>query len=310
MLIGNDILALESFVLNIGLGHAIVESCGVKITIRARQKGKFLRRKLFIDNDGVVPPRSEAMIPLLPVPLPDNRNFLFHLATQTNLTLFAHIINHETTKVLVKNTSNQPLRILRCQKLGHVVDIRYDNYFLADTKSALNSATFPPQASLFFKYKLSCISIPADPSMKTRLDNGVRVYEDEHAVILLVQLVVKYPSIWESKGFVQISLKCWMKVLLKSRWEAKVFTIKPKVYLLGNKARQLIDKTFDKMHRLDRLKFTTEHTPFSFPVFVIWKNDAEGKRKGRAVVDIQKLNKMVLPDFYPLLLQSEIIANI
>ena len=67
---------------------------------------------------------------------------------------------------------------------------------------------------------------------------------------------------------------------------------------------------FDEMHRLGRLKFTTGHIPFSFLVFVVWKLDADGKRKGRAVVDIQKLNDMVLPDSYSLPLQSEIIANL
>lgn len=36
ILIGNDILVPESFVINIRLGHAIVRSCGVKITIKAR----------------------------------------------------------------------------------------------------------------------------------------------------------------------------------------------------------------------------------------------------------------------------------
>ena len=101
-----------------------------------------------------------------------------------------------------------------------------------------------------------------------------------------------------------------MKVPLKPGWEAKVSAIKPKVYPLGNKACQLVDKTFDKMHHLGRLKFTTEHTPFSFFVFVVWKLDAESKRKGRVVVDIQKLNDMVLPDSYSLPLQSEIIANV
>lgn len=33
-------------------------------------------------------------------------------------------------------------------------------------------------------------------------------------------------------------------------------------------------------------------------------------KKGRAIVDIEKLNHLVLLDFYPLPLQSEIIANI
>ena len=64
------------------------------------------------------------------------------------------------------------------------------------------------------------------------------------------------------------------------------------------------------MHCLGRLKFTSKHIPFSFPVFVIWKLDAEGKKQGRAMVDIQKLNDMVLPDSYPLFFQSKIIANV
>ena len=78
-----------------------------------------------------------------------------------------------------------------------------------------------------------------------------------------------------------------MKVPLKPGWEAKVSAIKPRIYPLGNEARQLVNETFDEMHCLGRLKFTFEHTLFSFPVFVVWKLDAEGKRKGRAVVDIQ-----------------------
>lgn len=64
------------------------------------------------------------------------------------------------------------------------------------------------------------------------------------------------------------------------------------------------------MYKQGRLKYITDPTPFSFPVFVIYKIDSHGKRKGRAVVDIRKLNNLVLPDSYPLLLQSEIIANI
>lgn len=45
-------------------------------------------------------------------------------------------------------------------------------------------------------------------------------------------------------------------------------------------------------------------------MFVIYKTDFHGKRKGRAVVDIRKLNNLVLPDSYPLPLQSKIIANV
>lgn len=67
----------------------------------------------------------------------DIRDFLFHLATQTNITLFIYIVDHETSKVLVKNMSDQRLYILCRQKLGHIIDIYYDNCFLANTKIVL-----------------------------------------------------------------------------------------------------------------------------------------------------------------------------
>lgn len=127
ILIGNNILTSESFIPNVGLGHTVVGSYGVKIAIKAKQKSQFIRRKLLAESNEIVPPRFEAMIPLLPVFFLDNRDFLFYPTTQINLTLFAHIINHEITKVLVKNTFDQSLCILRHQKLGHMVDIRYNN---------------------------------------------------------------------------------------------------------------------------------------------------------------------------------------
>lgn len=122
--------------------------------------------------------------------------------------------------------------------------------------------------------------------------------------------IAKYLTIWELEGFVQIPLECWIKIFLKPGWEAKVFAIKVDVYALGNEASQLVDKIFDKIHSLVRLKFTTNHTSFRFLVLDVWNADAESKKKGQAVVNIQKLNKIPLPASYPLLLQLKIIDNL
>lgn len=152
--------------------------------------------------------------------------------------------------------------------------------------------------------------LPTDSSLETVLNKRVRVYGDPTAVKQIAELVVEYPTIWKSQGFVQIPPERWMTVPLKSGWESKVSAIKPRIYPLGNEARRVIDNTFDKMHRQNCLQYTTEPTSFSFPVFVIYKTDHQGRRKGQAVVDIQKLNELVLPDFYPFPLQLEIIANV
>lgn len=101
-----------------------------------------------------------------------------------------------------------------------------------------------------------------------------------------------------------------MKVYLKPGGESKVFAIKLRVYPLGNDFCRVVNKTFDGMHCQGQLKFVAKPTSFNFPVFVVWKLDGNGKKKGRAVIDIRKLNDMILPDSYPLPLQSEIIANI
>ena len=101
-----------------------------------------------------------------------------------------------------------------------------------------------------------------------------------------------------------------MKVHLKPGWETKLSAIKPRVYLLGIKAKRLVYETFDKMQRLVYLKYTTSQTPFNFPVFVVYKINAKREKKGRAVINIRKLNNLVIPDTYPLPLQLNIIASV
>ena len=106
ILVGNDILSPEGFAININKNRALIGSCGVTIPINAKQRRQFLRRKLLASDDNVVPPRSEMMIPFAPVSLSDDRDFLFHPTTQSNLTLYAHIVDHTTIKILVSNTSD------------------------------------------------------------------------------------------------------------------------------------------------------------------------------------------------------------
>ena len=62
------------------------------------------------------------------------------------------------------------------------------------------------------------------------------------------------------------------------------------------------------------MEFSNEPTPFAYPVFVVWrtitKEDGSNTRKARVVVDIRGLNKITMPDSYPLPYQSNIIAAV
>lgn len=149
ILVGNDIMSSEAMVINLGKKTAIIGTCGVSIDVNATQRGQFLTRKLLTNQDSVIPPRSKAMISLEKLPLPDDRAFLFYPVPQANLTLYSHIMDYETSKILVKNASDLPLRIPRRHKLGHLLDMTYDNCFLIDTESAYIAASVPPSSHLF-----------------------------------------------------------------------------------------------------------------------------------------------------------------
>ena len=130
LLIGNDIMSPEAVVIDLGKKTAVIGACGVSIDVNARQRGQFLAKKLLINKDSVIPPRSKAMISLVRLPLPDDRDFLSHPAPQANLTLYSHIMDYETLKILVKNASDLHLRVSRRHKLGHLLDMTYKKLFL------------------------------------------------------------------------------------------------------------------------------------------------------------------------------------
>ena len=85
---------------------------------------------------------------------------------------------------------------------------------------------------------------------------------------------------------------------------------KCRVYPLGTEDKKVVNETFDDMHRQGRLKWTNSPTPFSYPVFVVWKSLPDGTRKGRTIVDIRVLNDLMVPNAYPVPLQSDIIADL
>lgn len=197
----------------------------------------------------MVAPCSEAMIPLIPLLLPDNQDFLFYPAIQTNLMLFMHLVDHQISKVLIRNISCQMLYISRRHKLGHLIDIVYENYFLANIYSAFNIVISPSLLQHLSNYNRSPFFLLTDSFQETILSNGVKIYKDATAIIQIAELVAEYPIIWESQGFVQICPEKQMIVLLKPDQESKILAIKPQIYLLGNKAWYVVDDTFNKMHK-------------------------------------------------------------
>lgn len=140
-----------------------------------------------------------------------------------------------------------------------------------------------------------------------RLSNGIMIYGTLQEIRSLIELVDEYPTLRKDGGFVDILVEEWMKLPLHSGWESKV-SEKAKIYPVSLRDCQCMDTVFDKIHCRGRLTWTKASTPFNFPAFVVWKTHRDGTQKGRLVVDIRSLNKVLIPDVYALPSQSKIIA--
>ena len=350
MLIGNDIVGPEQIVIDVSKSKATIGSCGVTADITCRQRSQqYTRRAVRTKNALSVPPGSECLIAVARLDLPPERDFLFEPDKQTNITLYAHLVDAKFHTVLAKNESNRTVQIPSKHRLGMLSELDYENVFFAEQDTE-QYATPPPKESLrkastgtsWIKKAATIATVAAfsisatinhvlpkasailpqasvlkpsatapDLAKETKLDNGVMVYGDAQATTALSDLVAEFPTIWQDEGFVKLPQDDWMKITLRDDWQSRLPSgNRAKIYPLGIKAREVIDKTFDEMHRQGRLEFTTQATPFSYPVFVVWKTLPDGERKGRGVIDIRGLNDLIVQDVYPVPLQSEVIARL
>ena len=77
MLIGNNVFCTKDFTINLANASAHMLSCGVTIVISARSHSQFLKRNVLANTTTFIPPKSETLIDVRQIPLPDSRDFLF-----------------------------------------------------------------------------------------------------------------------------------------------------------------------------------------------------------------------------------------
>lgn len=201
MLVGNDVLCIESFAIKLSTSSTLIHSCSVKININARQYSEFLRHKTLASTSTIMPSRSQALVVFQHIELPNSHDFLFCPFSQQHLTLYSYFLNHTSTKVLVRNNADHAIKIPLHHQLGCVTKLPYKSCFASSAD--LDVASTPPTSPTIFHDRTG-ISIPSSGDLETELSNGIKIYGDREAVNAITRLVDEYPTIWESSGFVQI----------------------------------------------------------------------------------------------------------
>lgn len=62
MFIGNDVLYIESFTINLASASTHILICSVTIIINARNRSQFLKRNVLANVTTFIPPKSEALV--------------------------------------------------------------------------------------------------------------------------------------------------------------------------------------------------------------------------------------------------------
>ena len=139
------------------------------------------------------------------------------------------------------------------------------------------------------------------------LRNDVTIHHlNDETIKAFSSLIDEYSSLWKNIDFVKLSEKNWMKISLKFDWKNKI-SDKARVYSLSRKNKKLVNQTFNKLHKIDKLDWTIDFIFFNYSIFCVWKMINE-KSKKRVVVDVRDLNVITQSNVYSLSLQFSIIS--
>lgn len=326
LLIGMDILGPEGAVIDLPEEKIVFTKCGnVAVPVQATARDNVrIRRVVRTERKQIIPPRSTGRIGVSlkgKQPLPD-RDFLFEPEVDG---VYSHFVDANFHFVNVRNDTASPLVIPRHHRVGSVVEYEAEESYQIDLENH-SLAAKPPQEKepmmadftklLNPKSAVGIGKVSIDPSLETRLPNGITIYGSEEHVGIMRRITEENPRIWEDTGdTIDLPESEWLQVPITTDWQSSSAKLGNKVYPLTPEARALVDEKFDKMHAQGKMSWSEEPTPFAFPVFVVYKTvyvgpDKVPERKGRVVVDIRGLNKITISDSHPLPLQDDIVTAV
>lgn len=342
MLIGTDTMTPQGMCVDLETKVCRFGKCqGLEVPVDVTTKSKPNSRRTIRNKAPVIiAPGATVEVPVAyKGNIPEDRDFLFEpdCAQDFGPTggVFAHIVDSTISMVQVYNATAAPVRLPRKSKLGALYEYEQDGAFMAapadaplaagNVKSwkanlatgllaavaafaglAQNSAPVVRPAST--ATTTAGTSYPQiDPKLEHVMPNGITVYGTPEVATQIASVADEFPEIWEDQGTtVEIPEEEWMPIPLKPDSKATP----SRVYPVSQKDKDVIDETFDKLHKQRKMEWSSQPTPYSYPVFVVWRQLPDGSRKGRVVVDIRGLNKITESDSYPLPLQSDITSAV
>lgn len=306
MLVGMDSMGPEGFDIINSKGYVNINSCRVRIPMKTRNRSRSIKVKVFATQYTIIPPRSTTYIPVKHHLHTDNAQDLMFDPALAQFSAYALLTDIHLAHIIVENGTNKPMIVPNKTFVGHLcsLDPRCRLHSVEDddeaTFAAFHGSSTSPQPK----------TMPTE-DFATHDSTGTNTFSKMSSANRdkLPHFLDENADIFEDKGWASAPQDEWLKVRLRQNWQDMI-PKKCRVYPMTSKDAEVIDKTLAKLQAAKKLGRTTQSVPFSFPVFVVWRTMPDSTRKGRMVIDVRGLNRMSIPDAYPIKNQDQILFRI
>lgn len=187
------------------------------------------------------------------------RDFLFE-SEVTNFNMYAHVIDSKTKGILLRNEADKPIKISRNFRFERVIELDYSNaYQVSADVMNLTIKHFEQSHQKIYYQRLLRVCLSAETKFFeeesepiVRITNDIIIHNSDSVFTKsLIKLIKNYSVIWTNQSFATLFEKKWMRIPLRKNPN---FKVKATVYFLKARDRELVDQTFDELHRKDRLE--------------------------------------------------------
>ena len=98
MLVDNDILVPEGFILDLSNKEAIISSYNTKIQISMKPRGRFISKKVLATKNLMISPWTDVSIEVN-LAIPSDRDFIFLPSRHQAITFYYHVVDAATNKI-------------------------------------------------------------------------------------------------------------------------------------------------------------------------------------------------------------------
>jgi hypothetical protein len=342
MLIGTDFMMDHG--INLDFNTSI---CTFRSVFGMKTKGTAIKkhlanspmRRVMAARNVRVPAMTNMLVPVHFVDLPDEEHEeAYHFSSCIEGVLDATLDKKTPKAVMVANDKAWPMDLAKGQKVGNIdrydggevahfaewgaieqfgdqeltrenweaffAHVTVDNVPTVDKEGSNLSRT--PEIAEFRAYPPSYgITKPDDiPYIKSAA--GVSIANIDPKLAGIIKRIVDSHDTFRDKGIVPMAEEDKMRIELVDGWQEQLKPVK--FYPLSRQDSEFLYQTHDVLHSQGKMSFMNEPTSIACPAFVVWKYVNNVKAKGRVVIDMRPLNRVMVPDVYPLPDQDDIMS--